>query len=44
MDAVPEIPVCSDLSHYVVGRELDWPISDFNHELIGRILDRSVGF
>ena len=44
MDAVPDMPVCSDLSHYVVGRELDWPISDYNHELVGRILDRSVGF
>jgi hypothetical protein len=44
MDAVPEMPVCSDLSHYVVGRELDWPISEYNHGLVGRILDRSVGF
>ena len=44
MEAVPEMPVCADLSHYVVGRELDWPISELNHALVGRILDRSVGF
>ena len=44
MAAVPEMPVCADLSHYVVGRELDWPISALNHELVGRILDRSAAF
>ncbi len=42
--AVPEMPVCADLSHYVVGREFDWPISALNHELVGRILDHSVAF
>ncbi|MFP6740007.1 MAG: sugar phosphate isomerase/epimerase [Alphaproteobacteria bacterium] len=44
MEAVPHMPVCADLSHYVVGREFDWPISDLNNDLVGRILDCAVGF
>jgi hypothetical protein len=44
IDAVPEIKLTADLSHFVVGREFRWPISTENDELIQRILDRSWAF
>jgi hypothetical protein len=44
IDAVPEIKLTADLSHFVVGREFRWPISSENDELIQRILDRSWAF
>lgn len=44
MDAVPEMWMCADLSHYVVGREFDWPIDDWTHGLVRRILNRSKAF
>ena len=34
----------ADLSHYLVGREFRYPVSDENHALIHRILDRSDAF
>ncbi len=44
MDAVPEMWMCADLSHYVVGREFGWPIDDWTQGLISKILDRSKTF
>ena len=44
LDAVPEMRLCADLSHYVVDREFQHPISDFNQGLITRCLERSDSF
>jgi hypothetical protein len=44
IDAVPDIKLTADLSHFVVGREFRWPISNDNDELIQRVLDRSWAF
>lgn len=41
LDAVPPIRVVADLSHYLVGREFPYPVSEDNHALIHRILDRA---
>ena len=42
MAAVPEMPLCADLSHFVVGREFSWPITAQVQSQIETILDRSV--
>jgi hypothetical protein len=34
----------ADLSHFLVGEEFAWPVSESNHELIRRILARSSSF
>ncbi|NQV44484.1 MAG: sugar phosphate isomerase/epimerase [Rhodospirillales bacterium] len=44
MEAVPDMLMCADLSHYVVGREFGWPIDDWTHGLIRQILGRSKAF
>lgn len=44
MDAVPEMELCADLSHFVVGRELKWPITDETQSQIEAVLDRSSAF
>ncbi len=44
IDAIPEMVLAADLSHYVVDREFVYPISEENHELIRRILRRSNSF
>jgi hypothetical protein len=44
IDAIPEMVLAADLSHYVVDREFVYPISEENHELIRRILRRSDSF
>jgi hypothetical protein len=44
MQAVPEMLVCADLSHYVVGREFGWPISPLVQSQVESILDRSYSF
>lgn len=41
LDRLPELRLTADISHYVVGREFEWPISAENHALIHRILDQS---
>jgi hypothetical protein len=41
IDAVPPIRLVADLSHFLVGREFRYPVSEENHALIHRILDRS---
>ncbi|MBC6440894.1 MAG: hypothetical protein GDA49_10920 [Rhodospirillales bacterium] len=42
MDAVPEMRLCSDLSHFVVGREFIWLVPTHDKHWIKQILDRSV--
>jgi hypothetical protein len=44
LDAFPDLRLTGDLSHYLLGREFAWPISDENHRLIRRILDNCWGF
>jgi hypothetical protein len=44
MDAVPEMALCADLSHFVVGRELKWPITSETQSQIESLLDRSAAF
>jgi hypothetical protein len=44
IDAVPEMRLCCDLSHYVVDREMIPPLSDELNSQISRILARSDSF
>jgi hypothetical protein len=44
LDAIPEMVVSADLSHYVVGRELAWPITAESEEWVRRILHRAGSF
>jgi hypothetical protein len=44
MDAVPEMRLSADLSHYVVDREMMQPISGEYQAYVGKILDRSDSF
>lgn len=44
IDAIPEMDLCADLSHYLVDREFWYPISDDDNALMHRILDKSVSF
>lgn len=41
LEAFPEMELVADLSHFLVGREFAWPVSDENHAYIHGILDRS---
>ena len=41
LDCFPDLMLLGDLSHFLVGREFAWPISDENHACIRRILDHS---
>ena len=44
MEAVPEMDLCADLSHFVVGREFKWPITDLVQSQIESVLQRSASF
>ena len=44
LDAVPEMRLSADLSHYVVDREMMQPISEDYQSYVGRILERSDSF
>lgn len=44
LDRFPDLPLLADLSHFLVGREFAWPVSDENHALIHRILENSWAF
>jgi hypothetical protein len=43
LECFPDLRLTADVSHYVVGREFAWPISEENHALMHRILDNSWG-
>jgi hypothetical protein len=44
MDALPEMRLCADLSHYVIDREMRLPLSDTDSRHMRRILKRSDCF
>jgi hypothetical protein len=44
LDAIPELRLCADLSHYLLDREFWYPIAPENHALIRRILERADSF
>jgi hypothetical protein len=43
-EAVPEMRLCADLSHFVVAREFTWPIGSRDEGWIQQVLDRAVAF
>lgn len=44
LDAIPEMRMCADLSHYMVDREFWYPLSDRDMGLMSRVLARSDSF
>lgn len=44
LDCFPDLKLLGDLSHFLVGREFDVPISEENHAFIHRILDNVWAF
>jgi len=44
LDRFPDLRLTGDLSHYVVGREFSWPVSEENHALMHRVIDNCWGF
>ncbi len=44
MDAVPEMRLCADLSHFLVDREFPYPPTDEQEAFIRRILERADSF
>lgn len=44
IDAVPEMRLCADLSHYVIDREMRLPLGDRDRAHMRRILKRSDSF
>jgi len=44
LDRFPDLKLLADLSHFLVGREFAWPVSDENHALIHRVLDNAWAF
>ena len=44
IEAIPEMRLTADLSHFLVDREFPYPVSAENHSLIRRILERSDSF
>jgi hypothetical protein len=44
IEAVPEMRLCADLSHYVIDREMRLPLRDVDRHHIHRILERSDCF
>ena len=44
LECFPDLKLLADLSHFLVGREFAWPVSDENHAMIHRVLDNSWAF
>ena len=39
LECCPDLRLTGDLSHYVVGQEFLWPVSEENHALMRRVMD-----
>ncbi len=44
LEAIPEMRLCADLSHYVVDREMMLPIAPDMRDYVSRVLERSDSF
>ena len=44
IEAIPDMRLCADLSHFVIDREMPLPLSDANRTYMHRILERSDCF
>jgi hypothetical protein len=44
LDCFPDLKLLGDISHFVVGREFEWPIGEEHHQQIHRILENSWAF
>ena len=44
LDCFPDLKLLGDISHFLVGREFAWPVSDENHAYMHRILDNCWAF
>jgi hypothetical protein len=44
LDRYPDLRLTGDLSHFLVGREFQWPVDAENHAMMHRILDNCWGF
>jgi len=44
VDAIPDMKLVADLSHFVVGEEFAWPAGEADEAMIQRILARTWGF
>jgi hypothetical protein len=43
LDCFPDLRLTGDISHYLVGREFAYPVSEENHAMMHRILDNCWG-
>ena len=44
LDRFPQLRLTGDLSHYLVGREFAYPVTEENHALIRRVMDNCWGY
>jgi hypothetical protein len=44
LDRLPDLKLLGDLSHFLVGREFAWPVSDENHAYMHQIIDSCWAF
>lgn len=44
LDCFPDLKLLGDLSHFLVGREFAWPVSDENHSYMHRIIENCWAF